>query len=147
MRTACFLTYRGPGGLSIAMYQPKWLAPWPELRRLAPGWGYNTWEPREYVRRYQARLAKLDPQVVWDEAHKRCAPYEPVLLCWERTPFSAPDDWFKADPASDGQLDLTNLCHRRMVALWFEETLGLVVPEAEAPPKRPSRQLQLELVS
>ncbi len=45
-------------------------------------------------------------------------PHEPVLLCWERPPFSE-----------------TTWCHRRLVAAWLERELGLIVPEVEPHPR------------
>ncbi|MBW7996799.1 MAG: DUF488 domain-containing protein [Candidatus Glassbacteria bacterium] len=40
--------------------------------------------------------------------------FEPVLLCFEKPPFGD-DNW----------------CHRRMVAEWLSDTLGIEVPEYE----------------
>jgi len=58
----------------------------------------------EYARRYHAEvLAALDPAVVRRELGD-----EAILLCWERP--GAP-------------------CHRRIVARWLEERLGIEVPE------------------
>ena len=57
-------------------------------------------------------LGPLDAAVVFEELHELAANTKPVLLCFERTPFSA-----------------TNWCHRRMVADWFQNELGIEVPE------------------
>ena len=62
-------------------------------------------------------LALLNPvQVVKDLEHL-AAGFEPVLLCFEKPPFTP-----------------TNWCHRRMVAEWFHNELGLDVPEHGATP-------------
>lgn len=61
---------------------------------------------------YQDILAALDPQEQWDILHEKAGGAEPILLCWERPPFTA-----------------TNWCHRRMAADWFERELGVTVEE------------------
>jgi hypothetical protein len=58
----------------------------------------------EYTQRYRAEvLSKLDPARVYSDLGE-----DAVLLCWER-------------PGA--------FCHRRLVAEWFEENLGVLVPE------------------
>ncbi len=59
-------------------------------------------------------LGPLDPQKVADELQRLAGEHEPVLLCSERPTF-----------------DSNNWCHRRMVAEWFGDTLGLDVQELE----------------
>jgi hypothetical protein len=61
---------------------------------------------------YAQQLAALDPERVWRELHALSMPAEPILCCWEVPPFTA-----------------QNWCHRRLVAAWFEEQLGVTVPE------------------
>lgn len=72
----------------------------------------------EYEPLYQAILARLDPRQVVEDPRRLADPHEPVLLCWERPPFSE-----------------TVWCHRRMVAAWLERELGWVVLEVERSPK------------
>jgi hypothetical protein len=67
------------------------------------------YQPAEFVERI---LDPLDPQKVWDQLHELAGGGEPVLLCFERPPFSK-----------------KNWCHRRLVAAFFEERLGVKVPE------------------
>lgn len=67
----------------------------------------------KYERLFRSILAESDPQQVWDELHERTGGVEPVLLCFEKPPFHA-----------------NNWCHRRMVAKWFEDALGVEVLEA-----------------
>ena len=58
----------------------------------------------EYTRRYNEEvLSKLDAEEVYDEQGK-----DAILLCWEI-------------PGT--------FCHRRLVAGWLEEALGISVPE------------------
>ena len=72
--------------------------------------------PREqYEPLYRAILARLDPHRVADDLHRLADPHEPVLLCWERPPFSG-SVW----------------CHRQMVAAWLFGALGVEVAELEA---------------
>jgi len=119
LRTASFFTYSGPGRISIARWEPR------DIPR-----GYRRYPPlaprREMLRMpysayrdiyFREILGRLDARQVADDLHRLAGECEPVLLCWERPPFTA-----------------TNYCHRRMVAEWFAETLGLLVPE-HVPPK------------
>jgi hypothetical protein len=55
--------------------------------------------------------------VVWDDLHALAGNHEPVLLCYEHYPDHKADDW----------------CHRRMVAQWLEQSLGMSVTEMELP--------------
>jgi hypothetical protein len=61
------------------------------------------------------------------ELQAMTAPHVPVLLCWERPPFSAVDDWRR----QPGEHDQRNLCHRRIVSVWLRDELGLEVPEVD----------------
>jgi len=63
-----------------------------------------------------AQLSKLSARQTWDTIHRLAGDAEPVLLCFERPPFSE-----------------KNFCHRRMVAKWFETEFGVVVPEWSVP--------------
>ncbi|HNL90933.1 MAG TPA: DUF488 family protein [Nitrospira sp.] len=86
----------------------------PVYRQLAPGPWFRSVDEPEYRRRYFEQLCKLDARTVWDELHELAGGSEPVLLCFERPPFSA-ENW----------------CHRRMVAEWFARELAADVPELE----------------
>ena len=114
MNTASFFTYTGPGRISIARFPPRRTPRgYRVFRALAPGPWFSSVGREEYVKRYSAEvLARLDPQATWDALVGLAGEAEPVLLCWERPPFSD-----------------ANWCHRRMVAAWFAETLGMDVPE------------------
>lgn len=116
MKTGSFYLYSGPGRISIARTAPRRVAAGFRIyRALAPG----TWlfdpvykDYATYRERYcREILAPLDPQKVWDELHVLANGHEPVLLCHEH--LRKPGEW----------------CHRRMVAEWFEQVLGVTVPE------------------
>lgn len=82
------------------------------FKALAPHGHMLRMERAEYEVEFQKILGALDPQQTWDRLHELAGDAEPVLLCFEKPPFTA-----------------TNWCHRRMVAEWFEKTLGHEVPE------------------
>jgi Protein of unknown function, DUF488 len=112
MKTACGLTYSGPGRIAICRWARGFPAGFRMYKPLAPGEWFNKVEYPEYYRRYRNQLGKLDPERVLKELKALAAPHEPVLLCWERPPLHR-DNW----------------CHRSIVARWFWETLGLEVRE------------------
>lgn len=116
MKTASFFTYFGPGRISIARWEP---------RAIPPGYRrYKALAPRKEMLRmpygryravyFRTILGRLDPRQVADDLHRLAGAFEPVLLCWERPP-----------------LTTAHYCHRRMVAEWLAETLGLDVPELD----------------
>jgi hypothetical protein len=76
--------------------------------------GYLRWA--EYKNIYQKQLDCLDAEKVYEwilsETFIIDAPCEPILLCYE----------------SSKTLD-AKPCHRRLVAAWFEQELGIDVPE------------------
>ncbi len=118
MKTASFFTYTGPGRISIACYAPRGTpAGYRQYRALAPDADMLKMSQALYLPRYDAILGRLDPQQVWDDLHRLAGDQEPVLLCWERPPFTP-----------------TNWCHRRLVADWFERALGVTVPEWDCGP-------------
>lgn len=73
-------------------------------------------------------LGPLDAQKVWGELHVLADRHEPVLLCHEH--LLKPGDW----------------CHRRMVAEWFEDKLGVAVPEMTVAPKTKAQDNQLNFL-
>lgn len=111
MQTSSFFRFRGEGKIAISRYAPRKVRV-PVFRALAPGAWFNSVSFPEYRMRYFDQLSHLDPQAVWAQLHDIAQGHEPVLLCYENPPF-----------------DEINFCHRRMAAEWFENELGLVVPE------------------
>jgi hypothetical protein len=116
MKTSCFALYQGPGRVCIARWAPRGTpAGYRMFAPLAPGPWFNKVPEDEYRRRYFGEiLGPLDPRAVVADLERLAGGAEPVLLCWERPPFTA-----------------TNWCHRRMVAEWLKSSIGLEVPELE----------------
>lgn len=112
-----------PGRIGICLYAPRGsIAGFKLYRALAPTKEMLKMSRDEYEPRYNEILAKLDPQKVWDDLHRLVNPtlpagsrdwaVEPIMLCYERPPWTA-----------------TNWCHRTMAARWLEQQLGVVIPE------------------
>jgi deoxycytidylate deaminase len=114
MKTSYFANRRAvaePNAVAISRGVPRWFKgrvydplrpPW----RLVQAAKSGTMTHDEYERRYRTEvLGVLDPAAV-----RRDLGDDAVLLCWERP--GAP-------------------CHRRIVAAWIEETLGIEVVEVE----------------
>jgi len=113
MKTASFFTFTGPGRISISRstqhYTP---VGYRVYRALAPGTWFNSVDRAEFERLYAMQLALLDARQVWNDLHALASDHQPVLLCYEKPPFTE-----------------TNWCHRRLVAAWFEAALGHRVNE------------------
>jgi hypothetical protein len=108
MKTGCFKTYKGKDGISIARRSPAYYNG-PEYNLLNPDAKtfYDIKSGKidevEYEKRFrQNTLSKLNAQEVYNTLKDK------VLLCWE--------------PAGE-------FCHRRIVADWIKEELGIDVPE------------------
>ncbi len=113
MKTSSYFTYHGPGRIGITFGNPRACPPGYRMyRRLAPRREMLKMRYARYRRLFDSILSELDAQAEWDRLHELAAGHEPVLLCFERPPFS-PSNW----------------CHRRMVAEWFGSELGHDVPE------------------
>lgn len=106
MYTCNFARLRSvPPGLrpvSIARGTPRWFRGL-RYEALAPEWEWLRATREEYDRAFRRRLAQLDPVRVYEELGE-----DAVLLCWCRHNAG---------------------CHRRLVAEWLEESLGIVIPE------------------
>lgn len=72
-------------------------------KELAPTWAMMKMSRQDYDNAFQKKLEKLEAKAIYEQL-----PDNAVLLCYEK-----PNDW----------------CHRRMVAEWFENELGIVVEE------------------
>ncbi len=116
MKTGCYFTYQGPGRIGITVGSP---------RRVPAGFKlYRPLAPRRDMLMmpyglfratyFREILGPLDPQEQWDVLHVLSAEWEPVLLCFERPPFTS-DNW----------------CHRRMAAEWFGDRLGFDILELQ----------------
>lgn len=72
--------------------------------QLAPPWSLVKMEDeKEYTKEYRKILDKLDPAMVLEDLGEGA-----ILLCWEKA---------------------GEFCHRRLVAEWLEEHLGITVNE------------------
>lgn len=99
--------------VSISRGKPRWKGGWrghlpagvvgKEDMRLAPSWAALKSDDDTYDRAFAAILRGLDPAAVYRELGE-----DAVLLC-----FCPPGQY----------------CHRRLVAEWFEASLGVIVPE------------------
>jgi len=108
MKTSNFKVYKGEKGVSIALYPPigysgaQYLNLNPD-RQTFFAKKNDQIDEKEYEKRYRENvLSKLDPKKIYNMFR------DSVLLCWE--------------PEGD-------FCHRRIVASWIEENLGIEVPE------------------
>ncbi|MBI4291302.1 MAG: DUF488 family protein [Betaproteobacteria bacterium] len=118
MKTSSFFSYTGPGRISIARFAPRNTpAGFKIYKPLAPGPWFNSVSEEMYRELYFAQLAELDAIHVCDTLITLVHPHEPVLLCYERPPFSP-----------------TNWCHRRMVAEWLKKEAGICVKEIGSKP-------------
>lgn len=83
----------------VGNYYPKLYPPWPLVQAYLKN---RDWE--RFTGAYTHMVLKnLDPEEVYNEIGD-----ESILLCWE---------------------GLNKPCHRRIVAKWFEDKLGVGVPE------------------
>lgn len=123
MQTSCFHNYSGAGRIIISRGWPRTGlgSGYKIFRPLAPGAWFRLPEYYSNQDKYRERyhreiLAPLDAQQVYDRLHELADGAEPILLCWEKDP-SKPGEW----------------CHRRMVADWFTDKIGVIVPEYVKP--------------
>lgn len=118
MKTSYWFGYKGEGRIGISRGVPRNSpAGFRLFKPLYPDADMLKMAKPEYDPRYEAILARLDPQATWDELHKLAGGAEPVLLCWESL-------------QKDGEF-----CHRTAVARWFERTLGHEVLEIQPTPR------------
>jgi uncharacterized protein (DUF488 family) len=112
-----------PRAVAISRAQPRgWTGR--AYEPLAPPWRLlaaaknREIDESEYSRRYRAEvLSKLDPARVYADLGE-----DAVLLCWERA---------------------GAFCHRRLVAEWFEEELGVLVAELDEEDRDDPKQTRL----
>lgn len=92
----------GHSPISISIKPPYW---WKgqHCLELCPTVEMLSMNRADYDARFEAILTKLDPRTLFEKLGDSS-----VLLCFE-----TPNTW----------------CHRRRVAEWFEQSLGIVVPE------------------
>lgn len=127
MKTGSFTTAPkvegADGRISIARYAPRWApAGFMSMRELAPGGWFRSVSKEKYRDLFMKEiLGPLNPRAMFSRLQELVSKHgevEPVLLCWEKPPFTE-----------------SNWCHRRMVADWLEQHLSIEVPELEVAPK------------
>jgi hypothetical protein len=94
------------GAVSISNGVPQWFHG-PQYRLVCPSWEMLKMDREEYDFHFNLILKKLDPQKVYINLMALGGP-DPILLCWERA-----NTW----------------CHRRRVAEWLENALGIEITE------------------
>lgn len=113
LRTACFHTAgTHPNAISIARFGPRWMkfcGAW--YAPLAPTLAMLKSSDNEFDALYWARLEALDPQRVYRDLVALAGP-DALLCCHEKPAYP---------------------CHRLIVSSWLEATLGIRVPELNAP--------------
>jgi uncharacterized protein (DUF488 family) len=104
MQTSYFAkTKNHQRAVSIARSSPRWFKG-RRYMQLAPPWSLVKMEDEEeYTKEYRKILDKLDPAMVLEDLGEGA-----ILLCWEKA---------------------GEFCHRRLVAEWLEEHLGITVNE------------------
>jgi hypothetical protein len=113
LKTACFHTAgTHPNAISIARFGPRWMkfsGQW--YAALAPTPVMLKMEATAFDALYRARLEALDPRQVYSDLVALAGP-DALLLCHEKPGIP---------------------CHRLIVSSWLEATLGIRVPELDAP--------------
>lgn len=104
--TSAFKIYEGPGRISIARWSPrKTPAGYRVFKTLAPKKEMMNMAYRPYKDMYFNIILKpLVPEEIWQTLHFMANGAPPVLLCWEKPPFTE-----------------QKFCHRTMVAQWLQE--------------------------
>lgn len=96
--------------------------------KLAPGDWFKSVTIPEYLTRYNAILAELDPVATMNEIIAKADGRVPVLCCFEHP-----------DAIEKGEV----WCHRHLVAQWLEDKTGVKIPELDHPDLRRFRKLEL----
>lgn len=102
--------------ISISRGAPRGMTGWRGYRPLTPG-NYLNAPPAEYLARYGAQLAALDPAEVVQQLEAIAGDRTPVLCCFETI----------------AKITAGARCHRHLVACWLEQNLGIEVDEVGAP--------------
>ena len=92
-----------PDAVAISQGVPGWYKGRRYMPLAPPRWLLKTKDPELFDREYRKQLDSLDAKQVAEELGPNA-----ILLCWE---------------------SFNVRCHRRLVAEWLEEKLGIVVPE------------------
>jgi hypothetical protein len=96
---------RHPDAVAISQGVPRFYQGKRYLPLAPPRWLLNAKDPELFDREYRKQLDSLNAKQVVEDLGPNA-----ILLCWE---------------------SFYVRCHRRLVAEWLEEKLGIVVPELE----------------
>jgi len=94
-----------PDAVAISQGVPRWYKGRRYMTLAPPRWFLNAKDPELFDREYRKQLDALDAQQVAGDLGP-----DAILLCWE---------------------SFNVRCHRRLVAEWLEERLGIIVPELD----------------
>jgi hypothetical protein len=94
---------KNPDAVAISQGVPRFYKGRRYMPLALPRWLLKAKDPELFDREYRKQLDALEPKRVAEELGPNA-----VLLCWE---------------------SFNVRCHRRLVAEWLEEKLGIVVPE------------------
>ena len=92
-----------PDAVAISQGVPRFYRGKRYMRLAPPRWLLKAKDPELFDREYRKQLDSLDAKQVVEELGS-----DAILLCWE---------------------SFNVRCHRRLVAEWLEQELGIVVPE------------------
>jgi hypothetical protein len=107
------LAHVGAVKACISRGRPKWSLPYRfrVLSDLAPSREAFKAPDGEWQRIYRLQLEELGAQRILEDLERISNGHGVIMLCWERP-----------EPGND-------FCHRRVLAAWLEEQLGIEVPE------------------
>jgi hypothetical protein len=120
IKTACWFAKIPADHIRIGISRgtPRGMAGFRRCSALNPGPWFKSVEPVEYLRLYGELLAKLDANKVAGDIINLAGDKIPVLCCFESGPkIDSGEQW----------------CHRHLAAKWFEDWLGIQVPELDHP--------------
>ncbi len=103
--------------VAISRGIPRWFKG-RRMLELAPTWPMLRMSANDYSLNFEEILARLDPKQVCAQLGEKA-----VLLCWEKPNVER--------------------CHRRRVAEWFEQALGIIVPEFGFPREETPAYLEM----
>jgi len=94
-----------PDAVAISGGVPRWYKGRRYMPLAPPRWLLKAKDPERFDREYRKQLEALDAKQIAEELGPNA-----ILLCWE---------------------SFNVRCHRRLVAEWLEEKLGITVPEVD----------------
>lgn len=102
------------GAVSIAVGNPRYVKIELKMKELAPTWDLlqdfrnERIDEKEYIRRFDEQLSKLNPLHIMERLEAMANGAEPVIMC---------------------HCNKESFCHRHLVAQWLERELGVKIEE------------------